>query len=53
MTCHAASDVIDGGLGRGVHVEIAQLTKMAGMAGRYPGSYLDRHDGWRAVAILD
>ena len=23
-----------------------------GMAGRYPGSYLDRQNGWRTVAIL-
>jgi hypothetical protein len=23
-----------------------------GMAGRYTGSYLDRSNGWRAVAIL-
>jgi hypothetical protein len=53
MTRHAASDFTDGRLGRGVHVEIAQLAKMAGMAGRYPGSYLDRCDGWRAAAILD
>ena len=53
MTCHAASDFPDGRLDRGVHVEIAQLTKMAGMAGRYPGSYLDRCNGWRAAAILD
>jgi len=22
------------------------------MGGRYTGSYLDRHNGWRAVAIL-
>jgi hypothetical protein len=22
------------------------------MAGRYPGSYLDRSNGWRAAAIL-
>jgi hypothetical protein len=42
MTRHAASDFTDGRLGSGVHVEIAQLAKMAGMAGRYPGSYLDR-----------
>jgi hypothetical protein len=53
MTCHAASDFPDGRLGRGVHVEIAELAKIAGMAGRYPGSYLDRCDGWRAAAILD
>jgi hypothetical protein len=52
MACHAASDFPDGRLGRGVHVEIAQLSKMAGMAGCYPGSYLDRCDGWRAAAIL-
>jgi hypothetical protein len=38
MTCHAASDFPDGRLGRGVHVEIAQLSKMAGMAGRYPAA---------------
>jgi hypothetical protein len=24
----------------------------SGMAGRYTGSYLDRSNGWRAVAIL-
>jgi hypothetical protein len=53
MKCHAASDFPDGRLGRDVHVETAQLAKMAGMAGRYPGSYLDRCDGWRAAAILD
>jgi hypothetical protein len=26
--------------------------QIAGMAGRYTGSYLDRSNGWRAVAIL-
>jgi len=26
---------------------------MAGMAGRYAGSYLGRCDGWRAAAYLD
>jgi len=25
---------------------------VAGMTGRYTGSYLDRSNGWRAVAIL-
>jgi hypothetical protein len=25
---------------------------MVGMAGRYTGSYLDRSNGWRAVATL-
>jgi hypothetical protein len=28
------------------------LEMLTGMAGRYSGSYLDRRDGWRAVAIL-
>jgi hypothetical protein len=28
------------------------LEMLAGMAGRNSGSYLDRRDGWRAVAIL-
>jgi hypothetical protein len=26
--------------------------EMVGMAGRYTGSYLDRCNGWRAIAIL-
>jgi hypothetical protein len=26
--------------------------RVAGMAGRYTGSYLDRFNGWRAVATL-
>jgi hypothetical protein len=53
MTCHDASDFPDGRLGRSVHVEIAQLTKVAGIVERYPGSCLYRCDGWRAAAILD
>jgi hypothetical protein len=27
--------------------------EVAGMTGRYPDSYLDRCDDWRAAAILD
>jgi hypothetical protein len=28
------------------------MRKVAGMAGRYSGSYLERCSGWRAAAIL-
>jgi hypothetical protein len=36
----------------GPHPKTAAVV-VAGMAGRYPDSYLDRCDGWRAAAILD
>jgi hypothetical protein len=31
---------------------VASTTVRVGMAGRYTGSYLDRPNGWRAVATL-